>query len=167
MKYMKMDSIKIKHSFAATTPKAEKLDECRRFWNTYHKQDRYIVIDNKNTLVDGYIQYLVLKEKNVEVAEVHHSNKKKEKWFRKEKTYRECTTTYIYGVHPNSKDIKERVWRVPNSWWQGWVDSLNIGDMMLVHTKHGLSPIRITRIEISDRCPVDIPVKTVVRKIRE
>lgn len=165
MKYMRLEDIKIKNSFSATTPKEEKMNECRQFWNTYHKQDRYIVIDNKNTLVDGYIQYLVLKENNIEVAEVHHSNKKKEKWFRKEKTYKERTTTYIYGVHPNSKDIEERVWRVPNSWWQGWVNQLNIGDMMLVHTKHGLAPIEITKIEISDRSPVDIPVKTVVRRI--
>ena len=69
-------------------------------------------------------------------------------------------------MHPNSKSIKERVWRVPNSWWDGWADSLSIGDMIWVNTKYGIAPIEITRIERSGECPVSIPVKTVVRKIR-
>lgn len=166
MKYLKLSDIYIKESFANSIPKEEKIEECRRFWNTYHKQDRYIVVNNRHTLVDGYIQYLVLKENNVEVAEVHFSNKKKGKWIRKEKTYRESKTNYIYGIHPNSNDHKERVWRIPNSWWNGWADSLNIGDMLMVKTKYGLAPIRITKIEKSNICPVGIPVKTVVRKIR-
>ena len=79
--------------------------------------------------------------------------------------YRECNTTYIYGVHPNSNSTKERVWRVPNSWWNGWAENLNIGDMLLVKTKYGLAPIKITKIERLNECPVDTPVKTVVRKI--
>lgn len=166
MKYLKLSDIYIKVSFANSIPKEEKIEECRRFWNTYHQQDRYIVVNNRHTLIDGYIQYLILKENNVEVAEVHFSKKKKKKWIRKEKTYRESETTYIYGVHTNSNDHKERVWRIPNSWWDGWTDSLNIGDMLLVKTKYGLAPIRITKIERSSTCPVDIPVKTVVRKIR-
>lgn len=165
MKYLKLSDINIKESFTNSTPKEEKIEECRRFWNTYHKQDRWIVVNNKHMLVDGYIQYLVLKEKNVELAEVHFSNKKERKWIRKEKTYREFETTYVYGIHPNSKDMKKRVWRVPNSWWNGWTDSLNIGDMMLAHTKHGLAPIKITKIKRLSRCPVDIPVKKVVKKI--
>lgn len=166
MKYLKLSDIYIKESFANSIPQKEKIEECRRFWNTYHQQDRYIVVNNKHTLVDGYIQYLVLKENNVEVAEVHFSNKKKEKWIRKEKTYRESETTYVYGVHPNSNDNKERVWRIPNSWCDGWADNLNIGDMLWAKTKYGLAPIRITKIEKLSICPVDVPVKTVVRKIR-
>lgn len=165
MKYLKLSDIRIKDSFASSVPREEKIDECRRFWNTYREQDRWIVVNNRHTLIDGYVQYLVLKENNVEVAEVHYSNKRKKKWFRKVKTYRECETIYIYGVHTNQKDNTERVWRVPNSWGKGWVDKLNIGDILLVHTKNGLAPIEITRIEKSSICPVEFPVKTVYKKV--
>lgn len=177
MKYMRLVDIKIKDSFADSIPKEDKINVCRQHWDKTHEQDRYIVINRDNFLIDGYIQYLVLKENDINVAEVQISNKKKKKWTRKNKqskiqklnktNYRENRTTYIYGVHPNSKSIKERVWRVPNSWWNGWINSLNIGDMMLVHTKNGLAPIKITKIERLSKCPVDMPVKTVVRKLRK
>lgn len=175
MKQMKLVDIKIKDSFLNSIPTEEKVNVCRQYWNDNYEQDRYIVVDYNNFLIDGYIQYLVLKENCVDMAEVQISNKKKKKWSRKNKqlktqktnktNYRECETTYIYGVHPKSKSIKERVWRVPNSWWQGWADSLNIGDMILVKTKYGLAPIEITKIERLSKCPVEIPVKTVVRRI--
>jgi len=173
-KIMKLSDIKIRESFAITTPKEEKMEECRKYWNDNHEQDRYIVVDCNNTLVDGYIQYLVLKEMGEDTAEIRISNKKKEQYVRKNKSiyqsikkanYRECETTYIFGVHPNSKSIKERVWRVSNDWWSGWTDSLNIGDMLLVNTKYGLAPIKITRIERLNKCPVDIPIKKVVKKL--
>lgn len=166
MKYLKLSDIYIRESFANSIPKEEKIEECRKFWNTYHQQDRWIVVNNRHTLVDGYIQYLVLKENNIEVAEVHFSNKKKKKWVKKEKTYRETETTYIYGIHTNSNDHKERVWRIPNSWWNGWANTLNIGDMIWVNTKHGVAPIEITKIARLSECPISIPVKTVVRKMR-
>lgn len=176
MKYMRLEDINIKDSFANSVPKKEKVNVCRKHWDKNHEQDRYIVVNRNNFLIDGYIQYLVLKENNVDVAEVKVSDRKRKKWTRKNqqlkvrkinnKNYRERETTYIYGVHPNSKSIKERVWRVPNSWWDGWADSLSIGDMIWVNTKYGIAPIEITRIERSGECPVSIPVKTVVRKIR-
>lgn len=176
MKYMRLSDIKIKDSFANSVPTEEKVNVCRQYWNENHEQDRYIVVDHNNFLIDGYIQYLVLKENDIDVAEVKISNQKRKRWSRKNKqtksqkinkvNYRECETTYIYGIHPKSKSIKERVWRVPNSWWNGWTDSLNVGDMLLVKTKYGLAPIEITKIERLSECPVDIPVKTVVRKIR-
>lgn len=175
MKYMKLVDIKIKDSFVNSVPTEDKVNVCRQYWNKNNVQDRYIVVDHNNFLIDGYIQYLVLKENNVDSAEVKISDKKRKRWSRKnihfkvqksnKTNYRECETTYIYGIHPNSKSIKERVWRVPNSWWNGWADSLNIGDMLLVKTKYGLAPIKITKIERLSECPVDIPVKTVIRKM--
>ncbi len=80
---MKLSDIKIKDSFAITTPKEEKMEECRNNWSTYHKQDRYIVINNDNELIDGYIMYLVLKENDMEEANVKISNKCKKRWHRK------------------------------------------------------------------------------------
>jgi len=71
---MKLSDIKIKESFAITTPKVEKMEECRNNCNTYHRQDRYIVVNNDKELIDGYIQYLVLKENGVEEADIKISN---------------------------------------------------------------------------------------------
>lgn len=177
MKQMRLEDIKIKDSFTNSIPTEEKVNVCWQHWDKFHEQDRYIVVNRDNYLIDGYIQYLVLKENSVDVAEVKISDKKKKRWSRKNKkskvqktnktNYRECETTYIFGVHPNSKSTKERVWRVPNSWWSGWADSLNIGDMLLVNTKRGRQPIEVTRIKRLSECPVDIPVKTVVRKLVE
>lgn len=175
MKYMRLADIKVNDSFANSIPAEYKVNECRQHWDKTHEQDRYIVVNNDNFLIDGYIQYLALKEKNVDVAEVKISDKRRKRWSRKNKqlkeqnlnktNYRERETIYIYGIHPNSKDYKERVWRIPNSWWSGWADTLNIGDVLLVHTKNGLSPIEITRIKKASICPVEFPVKTVYRKI--
>lgn len=41
---------------------------------------------------------------------------------------------------------------------------LNVGDVVMVKTKRGNAPIEITRIEKLTECPVDIPVKKVVKK---
>ncbi|MCM1235442.1 MAG: hypothetical protein NC489_35530 [Ruminococcus flavefaciens] len=161
MKHIKLSDIKIKESFANSVPNEEKMEQCRQFWNTYHKQDRLIMLNNMHTLVDGYIQYLVLKENNVDEAEVCFVNSKTNN------TYRERETTYIYGIHLNSRSKKEIVWRIPDGWGHERCNELDVGDRMLVKTKYGLAPIKITKIERLSKCPVEIPVKTVVRKLRE
>ncbi len=67
---MKLSDIKIKESFAITTPNEEKMRECRNNWNIYHRQDRYIVINANRELIDGYIMYLVFKENGMEEADI-------------------------------------------------------------------------------------------------
>ena len=77
-------------------------------------------------------------------------------------------STYVYGVHPNSKSGNEFVWRVPKSWSElGWEDGLNIGDEILVNTKFGTKPIIVTKIENLEKCPVNIPVKRVVKRLNK
>lgn len=174
MIYMRLDNIKIKDSFASSIPKIEKVLACKEYWIKYHTQDRFIVVDHNNVLIDGYIQYLVLKDAGIDVAEVKISNKKRKKWNRKRRklkyrnlnklTYRECKTTYVFGTLLYSKSEKERVWRVPNSWKKERINELNIGDTVIVHNQNNLSLIRITKIEEFNECPVDIPVKKVIRK---
>jgi len=145
------------------------MSECRNYWNTYHKQDRYIVINKNNELIDGYIQYLVLKENDVEEASIKISNRRKKRWYRKNvkdwtnSHYRNEETTYIYGVHPNSNCTKEFMWRVPKNWtW--FAENVQIGDFILCRTKFGIAPIIVTKIEVLDNCPVDFVVKRVVGK---
>lgn len=166
---MKLSDIKIKDSFAITTPKEEKMEECRNYWNTYHKQDRYIVVNDNNELIDGYIMYLILKENGEEEARIKISNKPKKRWYRKNikdwtaPHYRNEETIYVYGVHPNSKCTKEFCWRVPKNWtW--FAENVQVGDSILCRTKFGVAPVIVTKIEVLDNCPVDFAVKRVVGK---
>jgi hypothetical protein len=171
MTTMKLSNIKISEDFAKSTPKESKVNECRMYWNMGQEQDRYIVVNPDNVLLDGYIQYLVLKENDIDEAQVIIAVRTNKSWRRIQtdndlvsiKTYRERKTTYIYGTHEN--DDKERVWRVPHSWWKGWKDTLNKGDKLLVNTKNGRKIISITRIKILDKCPTVLPVKTVIKRV--
>ena len=171
MRRMKLSEIKISDAFANSIPSEEKLNECRNNWKQWNRQDRYIVINPDSVLIDGYIMYLVLKENGIEEAEVKISTRRKKRWHRKNVEgrnihhYKNETTTYVYGVHPNSNCTKEFVWRVPKSWSElEWEDGLNIGDKILVDTKFGIKPVVVTKIEISDKCPVDFRVKKVASK---
>lgn len=175
MRKMKLSEIKISDAFARTIPSENKMNECRYNWNTYHRQDRYIVVNQDGYLIDGYVQYLVLKENNVNEAEVKISNRRKKRWYRKNTKdwdiphYRSEETTYIYGKHYNKeKDeySKEFVWRVPKSWSElGWENGLKCSDRILVDTKYGIKQIVVTKIEKSDICPVCKSVRRVVKRI--
>lgn len=72
-------------------------------------------------------------------------------------------TTYVYGVHPNSKCEKEFVWRIPKS-WTGFRDKIKVGDTILCDTKFGVSPVIVTKVEMLEQCPINMPVKRVVSK---
>lgn len=158
---MKLSDIKITSAFANTMPSKEKMYDCRLDWNTYHKQDRYIVVNKNGYLVDGYIQYLVLKENDVEEAEVKViDNKRKMK--NAIPNYRNKPTTYIYGYHPNAEIKKEYVWRIPNSEkWDWYRNSVRVGDKVMCRTKFGNHEVIVTKIEVLDKHPVDGIIKNV------
>lgn len=160
---MKLTDIKISKAFANSVPSESKMQECRYNWDLWHCQDRYVVVNQNNVLVDGYIQYLVLKENDINEVQVKIKNKSKNR--KNMPHYKEEPTTYIYGTH-NNKSGKEFVWRIPKSWSEvGWQDGLNIGDKVLVKTKFGVKPVVITKIDTLNKCPVDMPVKKVVKKL--
>lgn len=147
---LKLSEIKISQSFAETTPKAEKLEKCRKYYDTYQRQDRPIVVDHTNTLIDGYIMYLVLQERNVKDAKIKISTLQNE----------DELTSYVYGVHPNCKCAKEFLWRIPKSWYS-FADRLQIGDTIFCDTKFGIAPMIVTKIEQLKDAPIDIKVKRV------
>lgn len=174
---MKLSDIKISEEFANTFPSEEKIQECRKNWDTWHRQDRYIVIDHDNVLIDGYCMYLVLKFYKEEYAEVKISHCRKKRWFRKNTRdwtiphYRNEPTTYIYGMHYNTirgEFSKEFVWRVPKSWSeQGWEYGLTVGDEILVDTKYGIKKITVTKIVRLGECPMNSPVRRVVKRLNK
>lgn len=169
MRRMKLSDIKISEAFAVSIPSEDKMNECRNNWNQWNRQDRFIVVNPNNVLIDGYIQYLVLKENNVEEAEIKISTRRKKRWYRKNMEdwniprYKNEATTYVYGVHPNSNCTREFCWRVPNS-WTNWADNIQIGDTIICSTKNGHAPVIVNKIEVLDECPIDIPVKKVCNK---
>ena len=168
MRRMNLSDIKINEAFSNTTPSEEKMNECRNNWNQWHKQDRFVVVNHDNVLIDGYIQYLILKENGIEEAEVKISTRRKKRWYRKNVEdwniphYRNETTTYVYGVHPNSNCTKEFMWRVPKSMtW--FAENIQVGDSILCQTKFGIAPVIVTKVEVLEKCPVDFRVKRVAK----
>lgn len=170
---VKISEIRIKGSFKNSVPNDYKLAQCREYWNQHGFYLHDIIVNDKGYLVDGYIQYLVLKESGVEDAvvkdfdkKVYKINKPKVRKSNKKKikSYRDTETLYVFGIH-TGRGTKERVWRVPNKFQKEWENILSVGDIVMVKTKRGNAPIRITRIEKLSECPVDMPVKKVVKKI--
>ena len=167
MKKMRLDDIIIPDVFAANTPSNYKLEECRRNFERFNTQDRYIVVNRNNVLIDGYCAYLVLKEKGIEEAEIKISNIPKKRWKRKnivsDDAYRNVPTMYVYGTHINGTTNKEYVWRVQNgSNWDWFKQNIVVGDIVLVDTNGEESQVQVTRIETLDRCPTNHPVKKIV-----
>lgn len=157
MKKIKLSEIVISSAFAASVPSERKVQRYKSRFAKTGKQSRYLVLDNENVLVDGYIQYLILKENNVEEAKYVRYRKKKS-------TYRTQNTTYVYGTHPNSKCTKEFVWRVPKSWSE-FTENIKVGDTIYCKTKFGVAPVVVSKIEVNDLCPIDIPVRKVANQI--
>lgn len=160
---MKLNDIVITDKFKNTIPKEDKINKCREIYKRDCEPSKQIVIDHKNRLVDGYVQYLVFKENNVEDVIVNKLAKPRKRPHT-EPYYKNHLTTYIFGIHPNDKKKQERVWRVPNS-WKGWENDILPGDRIIVKTSNGLKPILVTKIEWLEKCPVDVRVKTVVKKV--
>jgi hypothetical protein len=166
---IKFSDIKITDGFAATIPSESKLEECRYNYNTYGKIDRWIVVDNTNTLIDGYIAYLVMKENGYtdEEIQVKQSNIRKKRWYRKNTEnwsglvqYKRIPTIYVYGKH--HEDGKEYVWRIPET-KRELASEIVIGGNALVNTKHGNKVIMVTKVKELSECPVDGRVKKVIR----
>lgn len=169
MRRMKLSDIKIDEAFTNSIPNEEKMNECKNNWNQWHRQDRFVVVNPDNVLIDGYIQYLVLKENSIEEAEVKISTRRKKRWYRKNTEdwaiprYRNEPTTYVYGKHLNSRCDKDFVWRVPKSWtW--FANNIQVNDSILCQTKFGVSPVIVTKVETLDKCPINFVVKRVASK---
>lgn len=127
------------------------------------------MLDENNLLVDGYIQYLVLKERGIEEADVKIL---KGSWKRKNDKdsapkYRNEMTTYVYGVfkHKNGSFSKQYVWRVPKSLSdRGWDRDLLPGDKVFVNVNGKEKYVTVTKIHRTNKCPVTTPVKKVIAK---
>ena len=174
---MNLSEIMIPESFKSSVPSLYKYEKCCRYYKETGNQDRYIVVDEKNVLVDGYIMYLVLKSHNVESCDAKRITLRKHKYTDRQRkrygrlvqpekvlTYKEKPTVYIYGKHLNGIIDKEYVWRLPKS-KENMYGVLLPGDLIYCSTKNGIAPVIITRIEKRDSWNTDLKVKVVCSRI--
>lgn len=160
---IKLSSIKIPKSYAVTTPSEKKVRTKRK---KYRKGKlRAITINTDGFLINGYINYLILKENNVEDAEVNIVDIKKNDNSNVPESYRNTRTTYIYGKHPNDKSEKIYIWRIPNAEsWRKFSETVLPEDLIFCKTKFGCSPVIVQAVQTVDKCPVEFPVKKVLSK---
>lgn len=78
--------------------------------------------------------------------------------------YKEKSTVYIYGKHPNGIIDKEYVWRLPKS-KENMYGVLLPGDLIYCSTKNGIAPVIVTRIEKRDSWDTGLKVKVVCSRI--
>lgn len=170
---MRLSEIKIPADFESSIPNTYKYNKCERYYNKTGNQDRYIVVDEKNVLVDGYIMYLVLKNHDVEYGNVKRLTLRKHTYTDKQRkkygrlispkhvvTYKEKPTAYVYGKHPNSKDNKEYVWRLPQAW--GYMSlMLQKGDVIYCGTRFGVAPVVVTKVELKSNFDTSLCIKKV------
>lgn len=173
---MNLSEIKIPESFENNVPSLYKYEKCCRYYKETGNQDRYIVVDENNVLVDGYIMYLVLKNHGVECCDAKRITLRKYKYTGQRKrygrlvphekviSYKEKPTVYIYGKHPNGIIDKEYVWRLPKS-KENMYDVLLSGDLIYCGTKNGIAPVIVTRIEKRDSWDTELKVKVVCSRI--
>lgn len=174
---MNLSEIKIPESFESSKPNTSKYVKCEKYYNETGNQDRYIVVDENNVLVDGYIMYLVLKNHDVECCDTKRITLRKHKYTDRQRkryerlvppekvlTYKEKPTVYIYGKHPNGIIDKEYVWRLPKS-KENMYGVLLPGDLIYCSTKNGIAPVIVTRIEKRDSWDTDLKVKVVCSRI--
>ena len=158
MKKIRISDIIITETFANSHPLEEKVQKYRKEFAKTGKQSKFLVINKYNVLMDGYIQYLILKENGIEEAEYIRSNRKNVE------NYRNEMTTYIYGKHEKSNCDKEFVWRVQKNWNDF---NINIGDKIFCYTKFGIAPVIVTKIERLEKCPIDLRIKKVAKCNKE
>jgi hypothetical protein len=175
---MRLSEIKISADFESSTPNASKYEKCEKYYDETGNQDRYIVIDENNVLVDGYIMYLVLKSHDAGYAKVKRLTLRKHKYTDRQRnkcgklvpsekviSYKDKPTVYIYGKHQNGIINKEYVWRLPKS-KENMYGILLPGDLIYCSTKNGIAPVIVTRIEKRDLWDTELNIKVVCsRKI--
>lgn len=69
-KFVRLDDIIIKDSFKLTKPSIEKIQEKLEHYRVNNKFEKEIILDENNTLIDGYITYLLCKALGNEITKV-------------------------------------------------------------------------------------------------
>lgn len=132
---MNIEDIKISDQFLASHPSPEKMEIFEKYWLLTNHQDKPIVLDKNDYLVDGYIRYLIMKRNG---AKTVHT------------VYKGQPVALINGVyiHANGETSQEYTWEIRRDKnWKSFLKNLKIGDLVMCATKYGYSPVKVTRIQ--------------------
>jgi hypothetical protein len=150
-----LEDIVISENFQKRSPSREKIEECRSWWKKFKEQKKLIIVDMDGVLIDGYTQYLALKEEMVKRAIVN--------------TYGNKDKTYIFGKHFDTESgrwSKEYVWSLPPEWvCTGKGKNIKKDDRVLVQTRHGVETAFVTRVLKLDVPPVDGEIRHIIKEI--
>ncbi|MGN0405762.1 MAG: hypothetical protein ACI4F1_11110 [Bariatricus sp.] len=105
-----------------------------------------IVVDHDKNLLDGYISYLIMKEKGFTRAECLVADRDSR------------LKKFVYGIHWMGQNEKEYRWAYPLQ------DAVVPGDMLLVDTRFGEKLIKVTGVEMGTEAYVD-SMKKVIKMI--
>ena len=123
-----ISDIIIPDEFTKTTPKNSKIERIREYFNAYNTIDKPVTISSSNILMDGYIRYLIAKEKNIQSIPCIISDKN----FTPK---RPCK--YIVGSFDNGL---EYIWKIRNKL------DVNVGDKVLVANKNGSAVVNVVKV---------------------
>lgn len=127
-----ISDIIIPDEFTKTTPKNSKIERIREYFNAYNTIDKPVTISSSNILMDGYIRYLIAKEKNIQSIPCIISDKN----FTPK---RPCK--YIVGSFDNGL---EYIWKIRNKL------DVNVGDKVLVANKNGSAVVNVVKVFCSN-----------------
>lgn len=137
----KLSDIKITSAFKKTYPNPEKLLKCMTYYAKHRKLDRDIVISKDNVLVDGYVGYLTLMSLGIK------------KWrCIKDDSYQ----WYVQGKHPNNSKLY--VWKLPDWLVTDGSPKVFKNRNYLIKTSRGDSVVKITKVFISNKPPVNTTI---------
>lgn len=138
----KLSDIKITKTFKTTCPNPYKLLKCMTYYAKHGKLDRDIVLTKDNILVDGYVGYLTLVALGIKKYKcIKDSNYQ---WF-------------VQGKH-NNNSAKTYTWRIPEWLMIDGSPRIDKGKTYWVQTSRGESAVKITKIFISNKPPVDTKI---------
>ena len=132
---MNIDDIKISDQFLKSHPSTEKMERFEKYWLLTNHQDKPIVIDKCDYLVDGYIRYLIMKRNGATQIRVVRKNQ---------------PVALVKGVHVHSDGTtsQEYTWEIRrNKNWKLFLENLQVGDSVMCATKYGYSPVKVTQIQ--------------------
>lgn len=138
----KLSDIKITRAFKNTHPNPEKLLKCMTYYAKHRKLDRDIVLTKDNILVDGYVGYLTLVALGIKKYKcIKDSNYQ---WF-------------VQGKH-NNNPAKTYTWRIPEWLMIDGFPYINKGETYRVQTSRGESAVKVTKVFLSNKSPVDVKI---------
>lgn len=134
---MKLENISIQRSFKEHPPLQNKMIEARNYYQNNGRFKSNIIVDENNTLIDGYITYLLCHEIGIDEYPVKSMN------------YKISPTIYVFGYHPEDANRKEYVWRLrkDRATGENYQCEIEAGDVVPVLTKMGSANIIVTKVE--------------------